>query len=510
MTELDEKLNSDEIQILDEMYEGDSNRDASDKIRGFLFQDLVAIDSLLDDNTEYVCLEYLEDVDVFCKDGTVKIIQAKYYPNTPPKMKEIATDLYYQYLRMQLLESKLVSKPQLVIHRNEAIEKPNLNKMKTYISPLKTEKPEKIVDLLMWLKGNVFNHTKKEEQKKVLFNKAAYEISVKHFINSFEIIKKNDIKTYKMQVGAKLFETFSECDSYDDEDQIKGILLGLAINYIQKRYMQDNAKFAQLKVAKSEFVAYIKQAIQDKTEDHMTAYVTSCILEQYTSILIDNPDLEENYIKLLDQIVKNTQNWIFEILSTEEGQFQLLNTISLESYDNIKGYAKLRTSQKVFKIIRCSDNLQTFLFYLWKIMIDLCKTKSDFSAEQDAGMLSPQTYIEKTDRNYICLKFPKDCVKTSVILPTIRPGQKERDTKNIATRMYLEKPQKWYMAGHTFGKKDYKYPVSVIREEGSIVDMETDCYIVECMKCIEIDEGKWENIEECEACIFAKDCVERK
>lgn len=510
MTELDEKLNSDEILKLDEMYEGDSNRDASDKIRGFLFQDLVAIDSLLDDNTEYVCLEYLEDVDVFCKDGTVKIIQAKYYPNTPPKMKEIATDLYYQYLRMQLLESKLVSKPQLVIYRKETIRKPDLSRMITYFDLLKKEEPKKMANLSKWLKENVFNHTKKEEQKKALFDKTAYETSVIHFLEGFEIIKKNDIKTYKNEVGNKLVETFSECDSYDDEDQKKGILLGLSIDYVQKRYMQDNAKFAQLKLAKSEFVDYIKQTIQDKTEDHMTAYVTSCVLEQYTSILIDNPDLDEYYIKLLDQIVKNTQNWISEILSTEEGQFQLLNTISLESYDNIKGYAKLRTSQKVFKIIRCSDNLQTFLFYLWKIMIDLCKTKSDFSAEQDADMLNPQTYIEQTDKNYICLKFPKDCVKTSAILPTIRSGQEERDIKNIATRMYLAKPEKWYMAGHTFGKKDYEYPVSVIREEGSIVDMETDCYIVECMRCIKIDEGKWGNIDECEDCIFAKECVERK
>lgn len=78
MTELDKKLDLHEEQILDNMFEGDSKRDASDKIRGFLFQDLVAIDSLLDDNTEYVCLEYLEDVDVFCKDGTAKIIQVKY------------------------------------------------------------------------------------------------------------------------------------------------------------------------------------------------------------------------------------------------------------------------------------------------------------------------------------------------------------------------------------------------------------------------------------------------
>ena len=41
-------------QIIKEMYRGEENRDASSKIRGFLFQDLVAISKLLDDTTEYV------------------------------------------------------------------------------------------------------------------------------------------------------------------------------------------------------------------------------------------------------------------------------------------------------------------------------------------------------------------------------------------------------------------------------------------------------------------------
>lgn len=354
------------------------------------------------------------------------------------------------------------------------------------------------------------NQTKKEAQKKTLFDKTAYETSVKDFIKDFEIIKKNDIKTYKNEVGYKLVEKFSECDSYDDEEQKKSILLGLAINYIQKRYTLNNSKFEQLKVEKSKFVAYIEQTIQVKTENHMIAYVFSCILNQYTSILMGNPDLDDDYIKLLDQIVKNTQNWISEILSTEEGRFQLLNTISLESYDNIKGYAELRTSQKVFKIIRCSDNLQTFLYYLWKIMIDLCKTKSDFSMEQHADMLNPKTYIEKTNKNYICVKFPMDCVRTSVILPTIRPGQTDWDCSNIASRMYLEKPQKWYMAGPIFGEKDYNYPVSTILEKGSVVDMESDRFIVECMECIAIDKGKWKDIENCETCIFVNNCVKGK
>lgn len=512
MAELDKRLDLHEKQILDNMFEGDRNRDASDKIRGFLFQDLVAIDSLLEDATEYICLEYLEDVDVFCKGGTVKIVQVKYYAKSSAGMKEIATDLYYQYLRMQLLESTLTPKPQLVIHTEEAINKPDLKSMKKYFTSLKEEQPEKIADMPKWLKENVYNQTKKEVQKKALFDETAHVESLIDFTNDFEIIKKNDIRTYKYEVGDRLVEIFSECNLYVYEEYKKNILLGLAINYIQKRYMQDNSKFEQLRVSKSEFIAYIEQTLQEKEirQDHMIAYITSCVLEQYASILVENPDLDEGYLKVLSRIANNTQRWISEILSTKKGQIQLLNTISLESYDKIKGYLNSQTPQIMFKIMHSADNLQTFLFYLWKIMMDLCLTKPGFSVEQNADMLNPQTYIEKNDKKYICIKFPMDNVKTSVILPTIREGQNGRDYKNIASRMYFEKPQKWYIAGHLSGKKDYKYSVSTIREEGSIVDMQTDSYIVECMKCIKIDERKWNNIERCETCIFANDCVERK
>ena len=75
MSDLDKMFNLDEKQKLENMYLGDINRDASDKIRGFLFQDLVAINYLLDKETGYVCLEFLEDVDVFCSDGTLKFIR---------------------------------------------------------------------------------------------------------------------------------------------------------------------------------------------------------------------------------------------------------------------------------------------------------------------------------------------------------------------------------------------------------------------------------------------------
>ena len=64
-----------ELEKLSVMYEGEN---ATSKIRFFLFQDYVAIMGLLKN-------------------------QVKYYPKTSPKMKEISTDLYYQYLRLQML-----------------------------------------------------------------------------------------------------------------------------------------------------------------------------------------------------------------------------------------------------------------------------------------------------------------------------------------------------------------------------------------------------------------------
>ena len=126
-------LSQAEIDKMTVMYEGDKKRDASSKIRGFIFQDYITIKSLLQDKVEYVCSEYLEDVDVFYEDGRFEFIQVKYYPNTSPNMKEIMTDLYYQYLRLKMLHSTLELKPCLIIHREAKECKIDIQKMINYI-----------------------------------------------------------------------------------------------------------------------------------------------------------------------------------------------------------------------------------------------------------------------------------------------------------------------------------------------------------------------------------------
>lgn len=262
-------LTNTEVDKLSVMYEGDKNRDAADKIRGFLFQDYVTIKCLLQNHVECVCSEYLEDVDVFFEDGIFEFIQVKYYPKTEPKMKEISTDLYYQYLRHQMLQSTLKAKPSLYIHRMPAVEKPTLDKMKMYID-LGGALPKSVTylnaeDSATWLRTNVYSEKKKEDQKKKLFATMASEDSLKEFIAKFDVIHKQDINQYKKELMITLAKVYPILDNNGDEERWQLILLGLAISYIQQRYMLVNPVFEQLRVDKKEFDHYMSESCRMQT-----------------------------------------------------------------------------------------------------------------------------------------------------------------------------------------------------------------------------------------------------
>ncbi len=181
-----------EFNKLSVMYDGDKDRDATSKIRGFLFQDYITIMCLLQKQVKYVCSEYLEDVDVFFEDGTFEFIQVKYYPKTNPNIKEISTDLYYQYLRLQMLQSTLKAVPMLYIHRKPKVKKPTLDEMKAYIGLGNTLRKSmdysNIVDPVTWLKTNIYTTNKKDVQKQNLFAAMASEDSLNGFLTEYDIL----------------------------------------------------------------------------------------------------------------------------------------------------------------------------------------------------------------------------------------------------------------------------------------------------------------------------------
>lgn len=505
-----------EVDILSVMYEGDKNRDGSDKIRGFLFQDYVTIMCLLQNQVKYVCSEYLEDVDVFFEDGTFEFIQVKYYPKTSPDVKEISTDLYYQYLRLQMLRSTLKAKPSLYIHRNSKVEKPTLDKMKEYIG-LGDELPKSVTypDAATWLKTKVYTTNKKELQKKNLFVDMASEDSLKEFVSKYDIFLQVDINRYKKELMEALAKAYPNPDKDGNEEPWQFILLGLAISYIQRRYTLVNPVFDQLRVDKKEFDCYMTESVKTKTDETIASYLAGIVCEEYGEIINSN-DLSDIQTHMLNMICQNTVRWINEIGKTVDGQYQLLNTYSVDDVSKIAGYRGTSVDGRLLYVAECKQGFIVFLEYLWKIMLNICQKKVNNETEISAHLetFDPLHYVDSSVIDYVCLNFPEDkFVNHSVILP--RAGGNFKGVKRKIVERIVNmspKPEKWFFENSklTRGKNYYNYSTANVNENPTVADLGEDSFYIECMDCIGIDEEEWSIQEDCSSCIFSMKCAKEE
>ncbi len=508
-----------EVDKLSVMYEGDRNRDATDKIRGFLFQDYVTIMCLLQNQVKYVCSEYLEDVDVIFEDGTFEFIQVKYYPKTYPNMKDILTDLYYQYLRLQMLRSTLKAKPSLYIHRDSEVGKPTLDEMKTYIGlgnalPKSAAYPD-AAGSTAWLKAEVYTTNKKELQKKNLFAGMASEDSLKEFVSKYDIFLQADINQYEEKLMEALAEAYPNPDKDGDNEHWQFILLGLAISYIQRRYTLVNPVFEQLRVDKKEFDQYMTESVKTKTEQTIASYLAGIVCEEYGEIINSN-DLSDIQTRMLNMIYQNTMRWINEIGKTVDGQYQLLNTYSTDDISKIAGYRGTSVDGRLLYVAECKQGFLVFLEYLWKIMLNICQKKvnNETGISAHLEMFNPLHYVDSSVTDYVCLNFPEDkYVNHSVILPRVG-GNFNRVKRKIVERMVniSPKPEKWFFENSKLmrGKNYYNYSTANVNENPTVADLGRDSFYIECMNCIGIDENEWGKQEDCNNCIFSLKCVEEE
>ena len=495
------------------MYKCDKTRDASDKIRGFIFQDLVAIEFLLEEKVKYVFLEFLEDVDVAYEDGSFEIIQVKYYPKTEPDMKEITTDLYYQYLRFDLLNAEsnenteIKIKPLLVIHREETILKPDLPKMKAYIGAVLPEKPDLSTDIELQLESKK-SIRKKDEQKKSVFSSWAYEESLSNFLEDFKIIKKGSIQQLQSDIECKLERKFYSYIPSDIQKHKGKILMGLAVIFIQKRYKENKTGFDDIKISKTDFDDYIRSHTTMVTDVTIVAYICAIATEEYKSIISENDALSFEQNRLLNIIYINTVEWLSEYCSDVNGQFCIVNTLSSDNKEQVQLFSEHGAPRRLLEIAGCKENLKNFFKYLWKIIFDICSGYEMSYLQKHKDLLKPQKYIVKSETKYICLHFPQDCVETSVILPPAN-GTFNSKKKNYWLRLMEEKPRKWFMQcdSKLAGKHEYDYSTAKIVENDLVLDLDRDAFIIECMQCVKIDENEWTTIDDCRNCIFAEKCV---
>ena len=498
------------------MYEGDKNRDASSKIRGFLFQDYVTIMCLLQDKVEYVCSEYLEDVDVFYEDGRFDFIQVKYYPNTLPDKKVISTDLYYQYLRLQMLQSTLEAKPCLFIHRETVVVKPTIQEMKNYVG-LKRTLPKTvdysiIQDPEKWLRDNIYTIDKKENQKATFFEKMASEQSIESFINQLSISPQLSICEYKEKLMERLAKEFPNTSNSGDEERWKLILLGVSILYIQRRYALVDSDFNELRIAKNEFYEYMTESVKNKKESTIVSYLVGIASELYGEIINYNP-LSDLQIHILNLIYHNTVTWLENIANTVGGQYELLNTFSTDDERKVFEYKLLSLDARLLKMAECKSSYIVFLSYMWKIILNLCqeKIKLETDITMNPDLFKPNYYIEQSVTEYVCFNFPDDKhVSCSIILPRVG-GDFNGVKRKIVGRMIKmsQKPEKWFFENNKIlkGKNYYNYSTAEINENPTVADLGEDSFYIECMDCIGIDETEWNIPEECSECIFSEKCV---
>ena len=509
-------LSKAEVDKIMVMYEGDKNRDASSKIRGFLFQDYVTIMCLLQDKVEYVCSEYLEDVDVFYEDGRFDFIQVKYYPNTSPDKKVISTDLYYQYLRLQMLQSTLEAKPCLFIHRETVVVKPTIQEMKNYVG-LKRTLPKTvdysiIQDPEKWLRDNIYTIDKKENQKAIFFEKMASEQSIESFINQLSISPQLSICEYKEKLMERLVKQFPNTSNSGDEERWKLILLGVSILYIQRRYALVDSDFNKLRIAKNEFYEYMTESVKNKKESTIVSYLVGIASELYGEIINNNP-LSDLQIHILNLIYHNTVTWLENIANTVGGQYKLLNTFSTDDERKVFEYKVLSLDARLLKMAECKSSYIVFLSYMWKIILNLCqeKIKLETDITMNPDLFKPNYYIEQSVTEYVCFNFPDDkYISYSIILPRVG-GDFNGVKRKIVGRMIKmsQKPEKWFFENNKIlkGKNYYNYSTAEINENPTVADLGEDSFYIECMDCIGIDETEWNIPEECSECIFSEKCV---
>jgi len=286
---------------------------------------------LAENNVECACLEGIEDVDIKYSDNSFWYIQAKYYPGSSLKIEEIMCDLYYQYLRFKICNSTVKAVPVLVYNRKakKDLEVPKIKEIKKYVSScvkgnftIPDEHPTSPDDAIKWLKDNV-NNNNKIEQEQILFKNFASEATINEFISTVKLVKTNSIEDYREEVINKLKVAVGnvDCSAFSPTFTLEEILLGIALDKVQERYLISDPTIDKIMVSKIDFFGDIKSTFSTATDDIIVAYLISKIYEAHESILENNDNLEDILVEKLDKIANSTIKWIIELSKTDNWKY---------------------------------------------------------------------------------------------------------------------------------------------------------------------------------------------
>lgn len=496
------KLSVEDVEgYLPEMHIGEVKRDAAPGIRGFLFQDLLAVDELIEQETHFICSEYIEDICVITSNG-IRIIQSKYTPRTALGIKEITRELYYQYIKLRKFGYNGNIIPILGYHANSA-SMPDETISMGYLNLSVGQKcfqGTAVEEKALVLK--CIKESTKEKRENELFNYFYNPGALKDFLSVYQMKKiKDSIGCYRKSLGKKLDAIFNkDCCPIENDDDRQEVLIALATKLVQDRYNepQQPIDYRELlehrKITRKDFFTKLERELV--SEPSFNIVVRGFADEAYCE-LADEQLLSENRIRL-ERLYASTDEWLKNNMNNHIDVIRLLNTVSTEpNVPNSDTQAKL-LRQALFI---CKENIKTFYFHVWKIKIDL--KQNDFQE-----CLIPEI------KHYIAFSFrdQKDWAKRSIIMSSIsaRPNKKLLYIQK-RVRAWDDRPQKWYLRSPVHGYGDYSIDVARIASEKlNVTLISSERFAVECMNCIGIDEGEWERTENCAECIFSAECKGEK
>jgi hypothetical protein len=482
---------------------GERARDASDKIRGFLYQDLLAIDLILSSNQEdKIYVEWVEDI-LIENDSTISIFQVKHYPESNLRFQEIHKNMFYQFLKFKLMENQKKEVKTYCLYQAKTYQDIDKKLSSSYI---KKENNFKTIN-----KSNIKDRLKKcanmPSRMELIFD----EVACTNFLNEFNFQKeaKKNIEDIRKMLKIKLYDnvvTDATLFQMREKENIEDILLAVAIQYIQKSYYKKPENYIERYMTKPQFLDYINRIVgldEQKCTERIK-YIVLGYIDEFFSEILSEILWEKEYDEIVDiykEIYFSTKDFFMEKLETKKQRFKFLNSISTDKYDELN-WDKYKENLKpeTDRFLEHKMNINQFIATVWKILFDIDCT--DFSEHI------------KENKDCFFFEFPKEKANPVIVLSSGNGDSSREASKALPriSRMGL-KPRKWYLQGKLKGVYPYSFNVNKISDikingDFSVLYKEQDCFKIECMDCIACGQGEMDKKDvNMGGCIFNFNCI---
>lgn len=479
---------------------GEARRDATEKIRGFLFQDLVALWLLLhEEDYAELYLEYAEDI-LINTSNEIKIVQVKYYPKSEIKQKEVYSDLYLQFLKKIIKDTPKDIKTYLYYNSDNGCDE---DACKKYINTNFTRSQEQNVSFLDILKSKIKYDNKKDK----IISQFHSEELLDNF--SFSQEKLPIISELKEKIEEKLLEMFDGNFMIDNINGIKEILVSLAVDKLQGTYYK-NLEERSEGIKKIELLEYINSVLSEKDSEYETlilSIISDCINESIGQI--EDELTDSDLISFYNEIAVETREYFHGRLREKENRFKFINTIC--NKENIKKmnkarYNELSIKEEYLKFVKYKIRIEYYIKKVWKLIYN------------DSANYEEVKIDDYLNINEDCFFFKgsNDPCKF-IFLSGVERSEAEREAKIIFSRVLemVERPSKWYLdSGKIRGVYDYSYNVNEVKFNEDpfsydLDDFSSSQFFIKCMDCLKVDCKSFDKKDDLSNTVFNLSCKQK-